>query len=276
MKIAFDGRKAAAAYSQAFQRLKALPGFDHKSVLRAEAGVILKTWAGRTKVTTKDKAERRMRSGIAWKMGIQSGGGSNPYGVTVNDGSRGGFRGEVWFRTAKKRFSQAGKITPAGSFVPAWKHFKSADWQKINTAGTTYAAMLRERRPKVQRSIGLNRQAVVKIADDLGIDLSAVKGGGTLSGAGIAKARAAIASNGNAYNNGSGYQGGDNVKAYVELICRLPYGTKIGMDRTLASILASRAKYIERSYQKGAFDSMKNTARAFPNLLDMSRLQLAA
>jgi hypothetical protein len=39
------------------------------------------------------------------------------------------------------------------------------------------------------------------------------------------------------------------------------------MDTELLRIVAGRAKYIEMGYQKGAFDSMKRTIKAFPNLL---------
>jgi hypothetical protein len=244
-------------------------------VLRAEAGVILKTWAGRVKVSTEAKAERRMRSGIAWKMGIQSAGGSNPYGITVNDASRGGGLGMVWFRTKKNKWQTPGTIYSGGHFSQNHLHFKADDWARIEAGAVTYGKMLAERRPKVMASLGLSRQSVIQIAEDLGIDLMSVKGG-KLSAAGYAKGKAAMASNGAQYKNGSGFQGGNDVKCYIDLLNHLPYNRKIGMDSQLLSIVSSRAKYIEQSYQKGAFDSMKKTAAAFPNLFKVSGMDVSA
>jgi len=117
-----------------------------------------------------------------------------------------------------------------------------------------------------RRSVGLARQSVVQIADALGIDLLTVKGGGTLSDAGIAKARAALASNGQSYRNGIGLQGGNKVYDHVDLINTLPYGRKIGMDRTLLSVLNGQNKYFEKSYAKGAFDSQRKACAGYPNL----------
>lgn len=266
MNIKVDTRAASAMYSQAFQRLAALPGFNTKDILRAEAGVILKTWAGRTKVATQDSVERRLRARVAHNLKMQKVGGDNPYGITVNNGARGGTRGEVWFRTAAKRFQQAGIIDSGDGYVPAWTHWKTQDWQRINAGALAYANMLKARRKAALDSAAFTRQSIIQIADSLGIDLTQVKGGGTLSAAGIAKARAAIASSGRAYQNGVGFQGGDDIKAYVQLINRLPYGAKAGIDRTLIGIVFGRAKYIEQSYAKGAFDSISSVARAFPNL----------
>lgn len=272
MKVSLDPKAAVQAYSSAFRRIRDLPGFSQAQILRAEAGVILKTWAGRTKVATKDQIERRTRASVGRAMGIAKADKNNPYGVTINNGARQGFRGEVWFRTSKNKFSIAGKITDGAAFIPAWKHWKTADWQRISYAGNEYAQRLRTRRVQSQASLGLARQSVIQIADALGIDLTAVKGGGTLSSSGISKARAAIAANGRFYQNGIGQSGDEGTKSYVNMFTRLPYGGKIGMDTELARILSNRAKYIETSYQKGAFDSIRNAARAFPNLFNLAGL----
>jgi hypothetical protein len=121
-----------------------------------------------------------------------------------------------------------------------------------------------------RRSSGIAMQSIVQIADDLGIDLLAVRGGGKLSSTRLAMARAAIASNNRAYKNGSGAVGVENKKDYLDLINNLPYGTKIGMDRRLLSIISGRAKFFEQSYKHGAFDSIRNTTRAFPQLMSFS------
>ncbi|NBR68891.1 MAG: hypothetical protein EBT69_01725, partial [Verrucomicrobia bacterium] len=269
MKVALDARGAAAAYSRAFQHLKTLPGFDHTTVLRAEAGSILKRWAGLAKVATEDQIDRRTRARLAREMGMQSAGSEGAFGgVTINNGARGGFRGEVWFRTRHGKFQPAGRILAANdNFVPAWTHFRAPDWTLIRSAGETYAARLGPARRAALQSVGLTRQSIVQIADALGIDLAEVKGQG-LSAAGLAKARAALASNGRNYKNGFGLAGGDGVKAYVELINRLPFGTspRVGLDAKLKTVLLGRTRYLQTSYQKGALESFARAQRAFPEI----------
>lgn len=275
MKVAISGQNAAAAYSQAFQELKKLPGFSIRTLIRAEAGSILKAWAGRVKVTTVEKTERRMRSGIAWKMGIQSSGGNNPFQVTVNDGSRQGTRGDVWFKTRNDKFQQAGRVTDTGAFIPAWTHFRAADWAKINQAGSTYAGLLRNRRKAVMASIGLNRQSVLQIADSLGIDLMNVPGG-KLSFAALQKARDAEPSNGRFYQNGTGAESSADdaqTKYYVQLINRLPYNRKTGMDNDLAWVLSNRANYIRQTFAHNAGKSITNVVARFPNILKVSGVE---
>jgi hypothetical protein len=107
---------------------------------------------------------------------------------------------------------------------------------------------------------------VVQSADDLGIDLGAVKGGG-ISSSRLIKARAAIASNGKRFKNGSGVVQGDNTKVSIILRNNLPFGVKSGMDRTLASVIRGRAKFIETAYRKGAMDSARAAAKSFPNVI---------
>jgi hypothetical protein len=276
MTVTVDASEVMQKYKLAFARLKSLQGFDHRKILRAEAGVIIKTWAGRTKVTTEEKAERRMRSGVAWSLGMQSAGKGNIYGVTVNDASRGGHLGMVWYRTPQKKFQNVGVIYSGGYFSQSNLHYKSEAWEGILEGVTAYTRLMLQRRPMVMKSLGLSRQSVLQIADSLGIDLLAVKGGGTLSAAGVAKARAAIASNGSSYQNGTGQEEGNAIKYHVDLINRLPYNTKIGMDAVLLGVISGRAGYILRSYEKGAFDSMKNTAKAFPEIIRVAGMDTAS
>lgn len=270
MKVKLDATEVSARYSQAFRQLRRLTGFDHRTVLRAEAGVILKTWAGRTEVATDKQATIRARLRAARTIGVTTVGA---YEITINVGVRAGaIVGIVWYRSSRggtrgTRWQVAGYVSDDGVFKPSWIHFKAAAWADIKMGAEKYAALIAKMIPMGKRSTTLARQSVIQIADDLGINLSDVKGGGNISSAAIAKARAAIASTGTAYKNGIGTQGGDETKAFIDLSNRYPKNTKIGMDRTLAGILIGRAKAIEMAYEKGAFDSMKNTARAFPNLI---------
>lgn len=273
MKATLDAKAAVGAYHRAFQTMKILPGFSHREILRAEAGVILKTWAGETKVSTQDRADRGSRLRAIRGLGL-TGGKRNPDAdITVNAGIRGPY-GRVFMR---KRNSQSlsgrnrWRRTHEAGFKPLWQHYKRGDWIDLQEAvGDVKRAVAREI-PMGRGSIGLSRQSVVQIADDLRIDLGRVAGG-RLSPAGLAKARAAIASNGRSYRNGQGSQGGDEIRFQIHLLNRLPYNAKIGMDRQLVSILQRRAKFIETAYAKGAFRSIDRAARSFPNLFNTSRL----
>jgi hypothetical protein len=266
MNIRLDATQVSRTYSAAFRRLRELPGFDHQVLLRAEMGSILKAWAGKTKVGTAKQADfrARYRAGKA-AFGDVGHASSNPYSISVNTGLRGGYPGEVWFRTRAKRFQQAGRITNAGKFIPAFTHFRASDWSRINEGAQAYAQKLATLLPNAIKSVGLARQSVVQIADALKIDLNSVSGAG-ISSAGIAKARAAIASSGVFHQNGFGNQDGDAITCYIEGITRLPYGRAAGLDTALDLVMVNRAKYIETSYRKGAFDSIARVQRAFPNV----------
>lgn len=283
VRVKFDGQLAARAYGSAFRRLAALPGFDGRQVLRSEVGSILKTWAGRTKVATQGKVDRRARLKAVRDLGYTRG---NERGdVTVNAGFRPAPFGRVWIRVregpGKNNWILAkGPNFSAPSGSAKFTMFRrklynggdtdrstSFQWmENVNYATRQVQQRIKEAIPAARRSIGFSRQSVLQIADALGIDLASVAGG-ALSGAGIAKARAALASNGRAYRNGSGMLTGTQVKAYAHIVNSLPFNTKIGMDRTLAGVLAGRAKFIDTAWRKGTFNSLSNTARAFPNLI---------
>lgn len=272
MNVKLDPTNAVRAYSSAFRKMRELPGFDQAALLRSEAGVILKTWASRTKVTTVLQVERRTMASVGKNMGIAKAGGENPYGITINNGKRRGYAGRIWFRTESGKFQNAGLIGPDGSYTTSFFHFRNRDWQRINSGAMAYASQLRARTPKTIASRGLAIQSIIQIADALKIDLAGVQGGGSLSASKIALGRGAIASNGRFFQNGIGQSGNEGTKSFVNMFTRLPYGAKIGMDAELARILAGRAKYIELKYKLGAFNSIKNSAAAFPNLFNTAGL----
>jgi hypothetical protein len=267
MKVRIDGAAAMAHYNAAFKRLRSLPGFNMPKVLRAETGSILKQWAGRTKVATPWKVEWR-----AWyRAGKRTFGdvgraSRNDYNISVSTGLRGGWPGMVYYRDPLNgAVYPAGLIDNNGSFHPGLRRFPDQVWDKIVSGAELYGMNLVAQREIGRESIGFARQSVVQIAKQLGIDLNAVAGGG-ISGAGIRKAEKAIAGNGKYYTNGFGVQSGDDVKYHVHCFTRLPYGGTIGMDRELAGVIYRRARYIETSFRKGAMDSVKTAARAFPNV----------
>jgi hypothetical protein len=106
----------------------------------------------------------------------------------------------------------------------------------------------------------LNKQ----IADDLGIILEDVPGGG-LSAAGIAKARRALTSGGKNYKNGIGTAAFEqNKNFFVTLKNSLPYNVKMGLDRVLLGVLAGRAIKFQENVRRDVFASHAETVRAYP------------
>lgn len=283
-----DTRQVMAAYKDAFQRLARMSGFDHKEVLRAEAGSILKQWAGRTKVTTVTHADRASRLHAVRSLGYtgkgQSGQGKGE--ITVNAGFKAAPFGRVWIRVRNgsgrnnwllARGQNFSNTTGGPGVFDIYRNRKNPHpttnhWiSEVIDAQVNVQSKLPESIKKGRRAVALSRQSVVQIADSLNIDLGRVPGGG-LSGAGLAKARAAMATTGLSYRNGTSAQGGNEVRAYIDLINRLPYGVKIGMDRILIGVISGRAKYIEKSYAHGAFNSFSRVQKSFPGLFTVTTI----
>ncbi len=269
MNVKLDATQVVRAYSGVLNELRKMTGFSQMDVLRGEAGIILKTAAGRTKVARRQDIELRTRRRAIRLIGASRAGAASDY-TTINSGIR-GEEGRIWFRTKNQKFQLMGHVgLGTGRVQFANIHLRRDDWNGVVDTVNRVREMYKKILPQAEQSAGLARQSWVQIADSLGINLLAVRGGGTLSAAGIAKARAAIASTGVAYTNGASTAGGDAERAHVTLINRLPYGSKAatemgrGFDPMVIQILNGRTKYFEQSYAKGAFDSILATARAFP------------
>jgi hypothetical protein len=101
---------------------------------KAEMGIILKTWAGETKVATVDKAVKRGQLAFLKKLGLT--GSTADIGVTVNAGIKGPF-GRTFLRTStggwRRAFDVGFKPVP-GMPTPAPKH---AVWRGKKTKGRT-------------------------------------------------------------------------------------------------------------------------------------------
>lgn len=273
--IRLDASKVVETYSRAFRHLQKLEGISIPDLLTAEAGVILKTWAGKVKVANQAEIEDRARYVALKRFGATI--ANRPGDVSVNVGLRGpeGLvwlrtegtrRGKRWGRTSSARpFHLVGRLSRDGRFTAVHHHFKNRDWSEIQDTVTTAAELIRLETARGEKSVGLARQSVVQIADDLGIDLLKVKGG-RLSAAGIAKARAAMSRRGIAYKNGIGVRSGDADRTVIDLLNRLPYGSKINLGGELLGVLKGRAKYLETSVAKGALDSLAAAQRAFPEV----------
>jgi hypothetical protein len=261
----------------AFNTIARVARVSGEQVLYGMAGVILKSCAGRTKVATIKKADQRSALRVLNKGGLDltGSGGTKPGDITVNAGWRGTF-GKVWVRSPhgfrrverpSRPFRLAGQISPTTfTFKPERYHWKKGKWIDIVETAADVAYQMRKALPAGRKTIGLAQQSWVQIADSLGIRLETVRGGGSLSAAAIAKARAAIAFNGRAHRNGLSRREGSQRRLVLSLINRYPRARKIGMDRTLQGVLIGQARFFEQNLRRGVFGSIATTAKAYPFL----------
>lgn len=244
---------------------------DLRSIVRAEAGSILKAAAGATKVSKPAVVEANTYIRVLKALGLTRVGTGR--GVTINAGLR-GQRGRVWMRSTsagttssgrKGRWRLAGRVGEGHRFTSSWYHWRDQDWRDIQEAVMDLEAHYNRDLPMAKRAIGLARQSFVQIADDAGIRLEHVRGG-HLSAAGIAKARAAIASNGQRYLNGQAHHY-ERARAFtLELVNSHPRGVQMGLDRALARAINGRVAYFKKNMEKGVFDQLYAISRQYPNL----------
>jgi hypothetical protein len=278
-----DASRIMAAHASAIRGLRELTGFQLKDILKAEAGSILKTWAGRTKVGTQAQADRRTRYRTVRDLGY--GRAEDRGDVSVNSTFRPAPYGRVWIKVRNgngrqnyilamgPNFTQPTGKAVFNKFHPNPSPTTNKWIANVLDATEDVQATVNRRLEAGRRSRALARQSVVQIADRLGIDLSKVAGGG-VNTAGLAKARAAMASTGRFYQNGFAASGGDNAKSFIDLINRLPYGREASMDRTLLGVIAGRGKLFERFYASRVIHAQHATARAFPNVMRVARTSL--
>lgn len=249
---------------EATRKISAASGIAARDVLRNEVGVILKTCAGRTKVGNLQSADiqsRKVAAHRARRVVYEDAGSNVQRGQAwINTGLRGP-SGRVWYRTAKNKFQP---VYQPG-FRRGW-HIPPADWPKVSTLVGIYRTELPGYIQRGRGAVGLARQSWVQIADNLGIRLEDVKGGGTLSASGIAKARTAIASTGRSYANGQGEEFSAATKATIRIINNLPYGEAIGFGSLLSEVITGRVKFFERNVPFGMLESADKIARAYPGL----------
>lgn len=241
-----------------------------------EMGVVLKMWAARTNVITPGKATIEARTSAGKKAFGATKASRSQYGVIVNSGRRDGEPGLLWYRTSNRKYQVGGKIDGDSTFRPQQASFKSGKsgfvhfandvWAKIEAGGMRYAAELARLKPAAAKAIGLARQSVIQSADVLGIALEAVKGGANLSSGAIAKAREAIATNGNRYQNGTGNVQRTQGAFSIEAVNSYPLNRALRMDMSLQAAIQSRTAYFERNLANGVFKELKKVERAYPYL----------
>jgi hypothetical protein len=258
-----DFRLVADGFQRALGMLIEAAPVSTERVLKAEAGAILKACAGRTKVAKASAVTTNERLRIIKDLGYN--GGNKSADIYINAGIRGAF-GKVWRKT---RPAPGGgwifQQTHDANFRVLNRHFGDAVWTDLREAVEDFKYEAAKRIPQARASAGLARQSWIQIADSIGIRLENVPGG-NLSASGILKARAAIASNGQAYVNGMSEQEHSQRGFVLRLINRLPFGPKAGLDATLASVLAGRSAYFEQNMARGVFGDMQKLLRAYPGL----------
>lgn len=263
MKI-LNGPEVTAKLSAALKDIARLTGFSERDVTRGEAGAILKTWAGRTKIAQPEQIDVRSRSRVLRTLGLTS--ATEPGEADINVGIRGP-AGLVWMKTRKGKFKLAGVQSFDGKkFTPANRHWTEDDWTTIRGATEASAFNLAKAMPLARQSAGLARQSIVQIADMAGINLATIPGGG-ISPAQVQKARQAVSSTGVKYQNGTAQENRSQAGSYyLTLINSLPYlnGKGLNMGRTLAFVLAGRVGLYKRTFANGAYKSIQSAAQNYP------------
>lgn len=262
-------------FSDAGRTIAAAVGTSVELWARAEAGVILKAWAGKTKVATEKsvttsailRAYRHARRAAGFGADKNKG-STGPGQASINLGIRGGIAGKVYYRTRKKGAAggRAGLQDVYGPGFSKGKHIADRDYGAVAAMVAIYRAEVDRLVEAAKRAVGLSRQSIVQIADDLHIRLEDVKGGGTLSAAGIGKARRALASSGTYYRNGYGVISQNAREFYVTLVNRYPKIGPLFMDQTLRWVIMGRLKYFQRNLEEGTFLAASRAAKAYPYL----------
>jgi hypothetical protein len=250
------------AMDRTFRDLAAFSPVELKPTLRAEAGSILKTCAARTKVAKPERAEidarrQALRKGDATTFNLER------MSVTIGMRNASAY-GNVWRLTGDAKRLGVQQVYTAG-FTRMNRHFGDAAWRDAQAVVARFLRALKTARPAVKGAAGLARQSWIHIADDLGIRLENVPGG-NLSSRALAKARAAIASNGRRYKSGQASEEGANKNFLIRLTNTLPYGRKITLDRILVGAINGRIKFFQRNVALGVFKSLDKTLKAYPGI----------
>jgi hypothetical protein len=249
-------------FTESGKAISRAAGIGFEQWARGEMGVVLKLWAGRTAVISREGAAIAARGASNKAAGTQRA-SKDDYSISVNTGERGGEAGRVWFKTWKNNMQEAGKVGDSGEYFPKWIHWAGYDWEKIKAGAEKFGSELAKRLPAGIKAIGLARQSVIQSADALGIQLEQVQAG-AISGSEIAKARGAVATTGIRYQNGTGKQIKDANGYTIEFTNSYPLNQRCKMDIALMGVLTSRIGYYERNIVRGVFQNLQSVERAYP------------
>jgi len=259
--VTINWSDAEAHFGAALRQMGALTELPLKKVVKAEAGSILKACAGNTKVAQTAKVPGRARQHLIRDLGLNHGDVVIASGVR-NAAAAGSIAAiSTGPRSRHKRRFAYGPGNPIGR--PANIHWRDSDWRDIEEAKFDYMRKVGQAVAAALKAIGLSRQSWIQIADSLGIRMESVPGG-RLSAAGIAKARASIASDGNVHVNGHSREQEGAESYFVDLINGYPANQKLGMPAILLRAIRNRDQHFQTLLNKGVFDSMQAVAQQFP------------
>ncbi len=223
----------------------------------AEAPQILSGWAALVNAQTVPEAETRARTRALRRLGLTRG------AETINSGLRGP-EGRVWVRTRRGKWQLAGVVGHnAGPFAPTRHKLAAGEWGAATDSVQAYqgeAGVI----AMAKRTIGLARQSIVQIGDMLGYALERIAGG--LPAADIARARSAVAGDGQTYQNGFGIRQKSAGAFSIELVNRYPNLHQAKIDSALAQAVAGRIELMETALGGRLGTATQRVAAAFPYL----------
>jgi hypothetical protein len=247
-------------FTDAGQAISRAANITFEQWAEGEAGQILKGWAGLIAARTPQQAELEGRNSTLRNLGLTKG------EATINSGVRGN-EGRVWIRAKNKKYMLAGTVAHnAGGFTPNNRHFTNDQWRDVQGAVTDYQSQSGVI-ALAKRTIGLARQSIVQIGDQIGIAIERVAGGGGgLSAGEIAQARGAIARDGKTYQNGFGTRTKNGDQFSIELINRYPLLHEAKIDIALATVVGTRLGLMDKLLGQKLAASNQLVSRQFPYL----------
>jgi hypothetical protein len=257
----------------ALRAIAGATGVAANKVVEGFAGVVLKACAGETAVASVPNTQVRSQYRLMADLGLTGGKHATALDiVTINSGAKAAF-GRVflrtstgsWRRTHEANFRPVAGI-PSKGRKKLGDHYSDYEWLVIRSAIGAVRSGLAGAREAGRRTRALGRQAWVQIGDTLGIRLEDVRGGGRISSSAISQARGAVSYRGRAYQNGLSRREESQQGIMLTLINRYPAGRRIGMDRTLRSVLLGQSAFFEKNLALGVFNSIEQTVRAYPFL----------
>lgn len=256
-------------FTDAGRAISDAAGVAFEDWARGASGVILKEWTANIAVPPTARIEDRARGRANLHLGISRSQNpsfsGNQYQISVNTGGRKGQPGVVWTRTKKRKWQVVGNVAN-GTFIPANRHFTAEKWGLMNAGAQRIAQLAPELIAAGKSAAGLARQSVIQIADALGIALETVRGGIGIGADGIAKARAAVASDGRIYQNGTGTHTKTGTAFEIEMIDSYSRNREAKVQEALETAIRLQTLEFERNLSAKVFDSARKTAKAYPYL----------
>ena len=249
-----------AKFGKAGQAIADAVGETFEAWAMGEAGIVLKQWATHVPEALPDKARMRSRGRARKKSGLDS---LAKFSTTANTGRFGGQIGLLWFKSRKGKWRKVGVVADDGSLQQPHTHYGAQEWAKISGAQAAYAGVLPGLVNAGQAAIGLARQSVIQIADSLGIRLENVQGGGGGS-VDFARARAARASDGNQYINGTSTITRGKGSFAVTLIDTYPAIEEAKIDQALELVVAQRMAFHESNLDMAMAKDLRGLQKAYP------------